>query len=187
MIDLKPACGRMIDLLAAVSDDQLTSPTPCANYTLGALIDHVDEAAVGFAVLGRKEGGEQPGPDAGADSATHHGAVGRETVAEHVRVLGEAWDDPAAWYGGTATAGFELSNEVWGRIALTEMVVHSWDIARSLDRPVHLPEETLRVCLDHVTTFLPNAPVPELWGPAVAVPPDAPLLDHIVAATGRTP
>jgi hypothetical protein len=25
--------------------------------------------------------------------------------------------------------GIELTNEVWGRIALTEMVVHGWDLA----------------------------------------------------------
>jgi uncharacterized protein (TIGR03086 family) len=104
-----------------------------------------------------------------------------------VRSLGEAWDDPAAWQGSSDAGGLVLSNELWGKIALTEMVVHGWDIARATGRPFDLPEQTLRACLDHVAVFVPNAPLPELWGTTVVVGEDAPLLDRIVAITGRTP
>lgn len=104
-----------------------------------------------------------------------------------MQALGEAWDDPEAWQGSTAAAGVELSNELWGTIALPEMVVHGWDIARSIGRPFDLPDDTLKACLDHVAEFVPRAPVPELWGPAVDVPADASPLDQIVAITGRTP
>ncbi|QWF83026.1 TIGR03086 family metal-binding protein [Amycolatopsis sp. CA-230715] len=179
MIDLKPACHRMAELLAGVTDDQLTGPTPCAEYTVADLVTHVDGVAQGFAALARKTGDEQ------AELAFGHGW--RAETAEHVRVLGEAWDDPAAWEGSTSAGDLEMSNALWGRISLTEMVVHGWDLARATGQPFGLPEETLRACFEHVVEFVPKAPVPELWGTPAETAAGAPLIDRIVAVTGRTP
>lgn len=184
MIDLRPACDRLIVLLQDVRDEQLAAPTPCTEYTVGGVVGHIDEAARGFTALARREAGEpadRPGPVAAPGSGW------RDGVAGDVRELGEAWRDPAAWQGSSTVAGVELSHELWGRIALTEVVVHGWDIARATDLPFELPVETLRACFDHVARFVPNAPFPALWGPAVRVPADAPLLERVVAVTGRTP
>ncbi|RSM67788.1 TIGR03086 family protein [Kibdelosporangium aridum] len=168
MIDLKPACDRMVELLARVTDDQLNLPTPCSEYSVADLIAHVDEATVGFTAMAGKS------PDG-------------QDVAQHVLALGKAWDEPSAWQGSTTAAGVELPNERWGKIALTEIVVHGWDLAKVLGQSFELPEETLRACYDHVAEFVPKAPLPELWGPRVDVAADAPLLDRIVAITGRDP
>lgn len=171
MIDIRPACDAMIAVLSHTAGEHLTRPTPCSEYTVADLVDHVRQVAKGFAAVA---GGHSPGDQ-------------RDDVAGDVRALGEAWADPAAWQGTTDTGGLELSNELWGRIALTEVVVHGWDLARAIGQPFEPPEPTLRACLSHVEEFVPNAPVPELWGPAVAVPAGAALLDRIVAATGRVP
>ncbi|MEU7576366.1 TIGR03086 family metal-binding protein [Streptomyces sp. NPDC041068] len=173
MIDLKPACRQMIYVLDGMGDEQLTCPTPCARYTVRDLIDHVDEAARGFTSLARRDlgGGDGGGTD----------------VAEAVKALGAAWADPSAWSGSTDAAGVELPNELWGRIALTEMVVHGWDLAQATGQFFDLPSRTLHACYAHVVDFVPQAPLPELWGTPVAVPADAPLLDRVVAATGRRP
>lgn len=168
MIDLMPACRQMSDLLSSVTDDQLDLPTPCAEFTARGLIEHVDEAAQGFTTLASAT----PGPGG---------------VRSHVLELAEAWSSPRAWEGDTAVAGVHLSNELWGNIALTEVVVHGWDLAQATGRPFDLPDDTLRACLAHVRVFVPSAPLPELWGAPVTVADDAPLLDQIVAVTGRAP
>jgi hypothetical protein len=51
---------------------------------------------------------------------------------------------------------------MWGKITLTELVVHGWDIATATGQPFDLPEHTLQACFQHVATFVPNAPVPGL-------------------------
>ncbi|WP_407924491.1 TIGR03086 family metal-binding protein [Actinomadura physcomitrii] len=124
----------------------------------------LDEVARGATGLAR---GRLPEP-----AGFGHGWQKR--VAEHVRALGEAWTDPAAWEGETETGGTKLSNELWGKIAFTEIVVHGWDLATATGRPFDLPDATLRACLDHVADFVPKAPFPDLWGPTVPVPDDAP-------------
>lgn len=181
MIDLTPACRRMTEVLAGIADDQLTGPTPCAEYTVKDLVEHVDQVSQGFVAIARKD------PDAADTDAGDLGAAWRDDVAGHVPALGEAWDDPAAWQGSASVPGLELSSEQWGKIAFTEMVVHGWDLAKATGQTYDLPEPTLRACLDHVTVFVPNAPIPELWGQTVTLPADAPLLDRVVAVTGRQP
>ncbi|TDC76192.1 TIGR03086 family protein [Actinomadura sp. 7K507] len=183
MIDMKPACRQMTDLLAAVSDDQLANPTPCTEYDLGDLIEHIDEVARGFTGIARNDGGEQATAVRRPDLADGP----RADVAKRVQVLGESWDDPDAWRGSTEGPGVELPNELWGKIALTELVVHGWDIAQSIGRDIDLPDDTLKACLDHVAEFVPNAPIPELWGDAVEAPPGAARLDRILAISGRNP
>ncbi|MDJ1131262.1 TIGR03086 family metal-binding protein [Streptomyces iconiensis] len=209
MIDLKPACRQMIGLLASVGDEQLTKPTPCSEYTVRDLIAHFEEAARGLAAIARGDSGEGEGGGGGTESTASAESVPapvtesvpaaesaatmgpgdqwRERVATSVRVLGDAWSEPGAWVGRTDGPGVELANELWGKIALTEMVVHGWDMARATDQPFALPHETLRACFDHVVEFVPKAPVEGLWGPTVEVPADAPLLDQLVGLTGRHP
>lgn len=186
MIDLNSACLQMSNVLAAVNDDQLALTSPCTECTVGDLVDHVDQVARLFAALACRDTEGMEGIVSRPD-AEHLRAGWRNIVTEHVRSLGEAWDDPAAWHGTGSMPGSELSNEMWGKIALTEVVVHGWDICTATSQPFDLPESTLRDCLDHVTAFVPNAPVPGLGGPPVDVDPDATLIERIVAITGRRP
>jgi uncharacterized protein (TIGR03086 family) len=181
MIDLTPACTRFAGLLGTVPADRFGDRTPCADYPVADLIEHVVGAAVLFA--------------SAAEHGTATGCEERVTdrpdwVAEAGRrlaALGAAWSGPSAW-GGTARLGdLELPNTVWGHIALTELVVHGWDLAVAVGLPFELPEPTLLACWEHVSEFIADAPLPELWGPPRTVPGNAPLLDRIVATTGRDP
>ncbi len=181
MIDLNPACEAMIAVLAGVADDRLNSPSPCTEYTVGDLIDHVDLVAQGTTTLAL---GSSAFPDRGY---SHLEPDWRDTVTQHVRALGKAWDDPAVWEGTGNVPGSDLSNSTWAKIALTELVVHGWDIATATGQAFDLQEHTLHACLEHVAVFVPNAPLPDVWGHPVDVPPDAALLDRILAITGRDP
>ena len=187
MIDLTPACDQMVDLLGRIAVDQLALPTPCSEYTVRDLIDHVDGVAVGSTATAR--GAELPAAGPGARSGPDAGVEGDwlKRVGKHVWAVGEAWLNPAAWRGGTVAAGVDLSNELWGKITLTELVVHGWDLAKATGLPFELAEPTLRACYEHVVEFVPNAPVSGLWAPPIQVPDDAPLIDRLVAVTGRTP
>ncbi|WP_424186423.1 TIGR03086 family metal-binding protein [Actinokineospora sp. G85] len=162
MFDLRPAADATATVIARVAPGQYAAATPCAGFSVADLLAHLDEVA------GLQE---RPPTDPAA-------------TADRVRALAARWSVPGAWAGA---GPFDLSNATWGRIVLTELVVHGWDLARATGQPIAFPDETVRLCLDHVTEFLPSAPVPELWGPPVPVAPDARLLDRVLAATGRDP
>ncbi len=182
MIDLKPACQHLSKLVAGIGEEQLDNSTPCPEYAVRDLIEHLDESARGFAAA------------AGADADTTPLVAGslphgwREMLGSRLKTLGEAWDDPAAWQGRTDFGGgLDFSNEEWGKIALTEVVVHGWDLSKATGLPFELPETTVQDCYDHVSGFLVEPQVPELWAAPVEVPADAPLMDRLVAIGGRRP
>lgn len=174
MIDLRPAGQALSVVVEGIADTDLGRRTPCDKYSVGALLQHVDEGARGFA--GLEEEPLVPGDDGW-----------RETLARRVDELGNVWADPRAWEGTSELAGLDLSNAEWGRIALTELVVHAWDLARATGQELELPDETVEACYAHVATFLEEPPVPELWGTPVEVPQGARLLDRVVGITGRSP
>ncbi|MEU4211049.1 TIGR03086 family metal-binding protein [Streptomyces sp. NPDC026206] len=190
--DLGPAAGRMARLLDEVPDDRLTAPTPCERYTLGDLIEHVGGLSLAFTAAAAKAApapGSAQGP---SGDAARLGADWRTRIPGQLTALAEAWRDPAAWEGMTEVGGVELPAGVTARVALNELIVHGWDIARAVGQSFTGDEEELRACMEFVSRFAPaepgRRPAPEgLFAPAVDVPADAPLLDRVVALTGRDP
>ena len=58
-LDLGPAAQRMAALIRTIGDDQLDAPTPCPDYSLGDLVDHVGGFAMAFAAAATKDTAER--------------------------------------------------------------------------------------------------------------------------------
>ncbi|MFA1540494.1 TIGR03086 family metal-binding protein [Actinomadura monticuli] len=189
MPDLEPAARRMAALLANVPDHRLDAPTPCADTSLGALIDHVNGLALAFTWAAAKdfpEGGSQP-PSADASSLAPDW---RARVPERLDALAAAWRSPDAWSGMTAAGGIDLPGEQAGHVAMNELIVHGWDVARATGQTYDAGEDEIESCLAFVGPTVEQSGgkgVPGLFGPAVDVPADAPALDRLIAMTGRDP
>jgi uncharacterized protein (TIGR03086 family) len=188
-LDLTPAAQRLADLVRTISDDQLAGPTPCPAYRLGDLLDHVGGLSVAFTGAARKARGETA-EQAGAGDAQRLGADWRTRIPEALDELATAWSDPAAWTGETRIAGFDTPAADAGVVALDELVIHGWDVARSLGRPYEADAASLTAVHDFVVQFAApeaRAAAAGLFGPVVEVPDDAPLLDRVLGLAGRDP
>ena len=188
-IDLGPATRLMADLVSGVDDDQLDGPTPCPDYTLGDLLDHVGGLAVAFTMAATKA--EIPGGSQGPSAdASRLGEGWRERITEDLERLAEAWRDPGAWAGMTQAGGIDLPGEVAGLVALDEVVIHGWDVARASGRAFAPDEQLLQTLHGFLEQFSGPGKEAErgaLFGPEVQVPAGAPLLDRVVGMAGRDP
>ena len=94
MIDLWPACQRMVDVLAGITDDQQAGATPCAEYTVVGLLGHVDTLSIRLAALARGEerqaGRLAPGADQPARARAGRSVAGAQRLAGHHRPGGDA-------------------------------------------------------------------------------------------------
>ncbi|WP_329521781.1 TIGR03086 family metal-binding protein [Spirillospora sp. NBC_01491] len=182
--DLTPTARRMADLLAAVDDGQLALPTPCPEFTLGDLIDHVGGLSAAFVRTARKQ---PKGPD-GAPSADEARLEDgwRDRITRQLAELADAWREPGSWEGMTRAGGFDLPAEVAGAVALNELLVHGWDVARASGQPFTADPEALGSSL-RLLEPKDGAGSEGLFGPIVQVPADAPDLDRVIGLSGRDP
>jgi uncharacterized protein (TIGR03086 family) len=179
----------MTALLAGVSDARLDARTPCPDYSLGDLVEHVGGLAVAFRSAAAKELGEFTS-QAPQPSAARLGADWRVEIPRRLDALAEAWRKPDAWSGMTQAGGVDLPGPVAGMVALNELTLHGWDIAVASGQEYAPSEEELAPVLE----FLTAASAPDqaaaregLFGPVVEVPADAPTLDRVLGLSGRSP
>jgi uncharacterized protein (TIGR03086 family) len=189
LVDLEPAARRLGDLVGGIPDELLDAPTPCPAYTLGDLVDHVGGAALAFTGAAAKDLGDATSQGPSGDAARLSDDW-RTRIPRDLAALADAWRDPDAWTGMTKAGGVELPGEVAGLVALDELVVHGWDVARAMGQSYDCDAPSLEAVHAFVSQF--SAPGQEearagLFGPVVDVPEDAPLVDRVIGLTGRDP
>ncbi|MFI6368885.1 TIGR03086 family metal-binding protein [Nocardia sp. NPDC050630] len=183
--DLEPAATALEAVVGATTDDQLTAPTPCTDTSVRDLLAHVIGLTEAFRQAATKEAvGRSVPPAVGPDSDLP--ADWRSRIPAQLKALVAAWREPSAWDGQTEAGGVTAPAAVMATIALDEIVVHTWDLARAIGRQPAVDPTHLTILLE----FLRDTP-PEgtagMFGPVVRVPDTAPLLDRIVGLTGRDP
>jgi uncharacterized protein (TIGR03086 family) len=189
MLDLEPAARQMANLLERVADGRLTAPTPCGDYTLGDLIDHVGGLSQAFTAAARKELGPESSQGPSGDAA-RLGRDWRTRIPGQLAALVEAWRNPTAWDGMTRAGGIDLPADVAGRVALNELIIHGWDVARATGQPFDCDTQSLEACwelLAERSAGDQEAGDDDPFGPVVEVPADAPLLDRLIGLSGRNP
>jgi uncharacterized protein (TIGR03086 family) len=187
LIDLRPAAHRLAAIVRGVRDDQLDAPTPCPEYTVADLLDHIGGLAKAFTWAATKESLAMPDISPSGDGA-NLGDDWRSRIPTDVEALGEAWTDPAAWTGTTKAGPVEMPGAVGGLVALDEIVVHGWDVALATGQPFHVEGPELDAIHQFAATF--SGPGTEeqragAFGPELAVADDAPLLERVLAMLGR--
>ena len=188
-VDLRPAAERLGALVAGVPDDALGNSTPCPDYQLGDLLDHLGGLAMAFTAAATKTFGDGA-PQGPSGDASRLEDGWRARIQADLEGLADAWRDPGAWEGMTQAGGVDLPGEVAGLVALDELVVHGWDVARASGQDFTCDEASLEAVHGFVSQF--SGPGQEaaregLFGPEVEVPEGAPLLDRVVGMTGRQP
>lgn len=186
MIDLTSACQSTAGVLAAVQDGQLDARTPCEKLTLRELVAHVGGLGVAFAAAARKDLDELTDTAPGAGGYQLDGDW-RTQYPASLSGLAEAWRSPDAWEGMTRIGGGDLPGEVTGLVALTEVVIHGWDVAVVTGQDYRVDDAVAEAVLAHVAAFAADGPVEGLFGPAVQTGSDATALERALALSGRDP
>ncbi|MFD6330258.1 TIGR03086 family metal-binding protein [Streptomyces niveus] len=188
--DLGPVCRSVAKLLDGVDDKHLAAPTPCPDYTVRELLGHLVGLTLAFRDAGKKELGATT-DTAPTDSLPQLDDDWRTVLPGQLDGLAAAWRSPDAWQGFTRAGGVDLPGEVAGIVALNELVVHGWDLARSTGQAYEVDRASLEATLSFLEPAAASAEAGEapegLFGPPVAVPADAPLLDRVIGLSGRRP
>ena len=137
------AATPTIAIVRSISDDQLDAPTPCAEFDVRDLIDHLLFWAPSLEGAARKE--LVPPRAASAGDSAASGANERVALVDHIDRVVKAWSEPGAWEGTTRMGSpTELPAPMIGGMVLGELVVHGWDLARATGEEPEWDDEVLR-------------------------------------------
>ena len=169
--------------MQAIAPDQWRNPTPCTEWDLRALVDHVvyetlwlPDLVAGktLAEVGDRYEGERLGDDPlGAWNAARSAAVDG--------ISGSSLDVPVHTSAGETTADDYLAE------MLFDASIHGWDVARAIGIDHLIPDDVAR----DLTAWL--APQVEEWiaagivAPPIEVGDDVDPPTRLIALTGRNP
>jgi uncharacterized protein (TIGR03086 family) len=190
VIDLESAAREVVRLLDGVTEDRLDDPTPCAGTPVAALLDHFMGLSLAFIWAARKTTPPEDGPGPGSASAEHLDPQWRTLLPRRLGELVEAWRDPIAWEGMTEAGSVTMPAEQMGVVALDELALHGWDLARATGQPFTCdPADTAAVLAFTSASARPEQAAGRegIFGPVVEVPADAPAFDRALGFAGRDP
>jgi uncharacterized protein (TIGR03086 family) len=182
--------GKVLDeanrVVAGITPDQLGNASPCTEWTVRDVLNHITTGATMFAVCVRDGaiGDEQMvalmTEDALGDD--YRGAF-RAASADAMAAFQEpgAVDRMVTLPFGTMPAGVAID------IAVFDVAIHTWDLAHASGQPMQLDPDTLATAYALAQAMMPDMRANGVVGDEVDVAPDAPLEDRLAALAGRTP
>jgi uncharacterized protein (TIGR03086 family) len=189
MRDLTPTTERVRAVAAGVREDQLDAPTPMPGTSVRELLNHL----LGLAVAFRDAAAKLDGPTTSIPPAKVTEPLPdawQELLDMRLVELAAAWVSADAWTGMTKAGGVDLPGEIGGLVALDEVLLHGWDLARATGQAYDVSDGEADAVLPIVT---PEESDPDgsgrgdLFGAVVAVPADAPPFDRVLGLAGRKP
>ncbi len=160
---------QLVTLVGQVDDASAGAPTPCRDWTVDDLVDHVVEGTRNFARGVR-------GEDVDWSAATPH------VEGDRAAAMRAAADDLlAAW-----AAADESSEGPPPQWQCSELAVHTWDLATALGRPTaDLDPTVAEQGLAFMSQGLTDDNRGEAFGPEQPAPDDADAYERVAAFAGR--
>jgi uncharacterized protein (TIGR03086 family) len=187
MKDFKLVTAQVADLLDGVDDASLAGPTPCGHYTQAQLINHLLGLCLAFTAAARGESGPHNDAPPG-EPPTALEPEWRGELRDRLRALADAWSEESAWEGDALAGGVTLPASIMGLVALNEVAVHGWDLARATGQDYALDSATVATLTAFTGPDAEDEAAREgIYGPVVKIPAEAPPQDHLIALTGRDP
>ena len=203
--DPRPLFTAAVDIaapvIAGVRKDQLDLCSPCVDFNVKELLDHLVFVLHRVAALGRGE------------EAFAAGSLG-DAVVEHADWAGDwraraadveaAWSDDALLERTVVLPWATMTGAETLGTYVAEITTHTWDLATATGQHPAWDDVVCRLALDTMHRELPMVDRTPMWeafrttmpanfqfdapfANAVAVGTDAPLIDQLVAWTGRQP
>ena len=160
----------------SVSPDQWDSQTPCEKWNARELVGHVVEGHRG--VIAGVTGGASTPFGADEDPA--------QAWADALQKMGAITADPGAMAKEVdGPTGMMSADEVIGRFVTMDLLVHTWDLARTVGADERLDEDSVRRAYEALKPMDAVIRQPNVFGPKLEPPPGADLQTEFLYFLGR--
>ncbi|WP_228990682.1 TIGR03086 family metal-binding protein [Streptomyces sp. DH8] len=176
---LEIAADRALPVVRGIDDARLGDPTPCAEYDVRALVNHLFLVVVNFQALAAREE-----VDFSQEPEFVTGGW-RDRFGEETARLVEAWSVPGVEEGTTGAMG--LPARTVGLMVLGDLTVHAWDLARATGGDFVPEPGVLDAVGPGLAAMAPQAREMKMFGEPFPVGEDATPFERLLSVTGRDP
>jgi uncharacterized protein (TIGR03086 family) len=173
LLDLYDRASSWATEKVAGATEMLDNKTPCDDWDVRTLLDHILETQRYFLSSARGEDASPPGPTPPAtltdDPVADFGAVQRDMLAA---------------YGERGT--IERTGPALG-VAFSDLLVHGWDVARATGQDETMPDGLAAAAYESVHGKFTDEQRKGMFKPEVPIGDDASPQDRLLAYTGRDP
>jgi uncharacterized protein (TIGR03086 family) len=158
----------------------MAKPTPCAEFDVKTLLNHLLGNLGLLATAARGEKGELPeGDQFDDDPGAVYGELREELLVALAAdgVFEREWQMP---FGN-------LPGSLMANVAFMEHLTHGWDVATATGQDATIPSDLVEACMGAAIAVGDTLRTPGVCGPAVEVSDHASAQDKLIAFMGRTP
>lgn len=180
---LERAINYTLGSLHMISSAALSHPTPCSDWDLRTLLEHLDDS---FAALQEAVEVGQVDlvvPMAAKARNSDPVAVVRERATRLLGIWARADGGPAT----VSIGGSPLTTSIVGGTGAVEVAVHGWDVARACGRNHPIPASLAEEMLDFSPLLVTDADRPIRFAAPIPLSYPASPSDRLVAFLGRQP
>lgn len=160
------------NVLRGITEDDIDKQTPCSEFRVGQLVDHLIGSLVGVGTM------------AGATVAPEQSGGVEARVATVAQQVLEAWYRRGL--EGTVKFGErEMPAALAANILSVEFLVHAWDFAVATGQKVVVSDEVAAYVLELARQVIPEPRAGGDFAEAIDVAPDAHVLERLIAYSGR--
>lgn len=180
LTDLDRALAATDAVVAGIRPVQWSSPTPCKEWDVRAVLNHLVRGNLLFAAIVQG----QPPPDRDADHLGDDPLTAFRRASEGLRaafaapgVLESVYTAPFGTGPGSALA----------HVRVVEILAHGWDLARATAQPAVFPDDVAERALagaKRALTSRPQSPGAP-FAAQVPVADDGPAMDRLAGFLGR--
>ncbi len=176
---LEGAAARAVPVVRGVDDDRLADSTPCSEYDVRALLNHLFLVIENFRALAVKGSTDFSRTD---DVVT---GDWRGRFDEAAALLVTAWAQPGAEEGTPGKMG--IPARTVGLMVLGDLTVHAWDLARATGQDFEPDAAVVAELGPGLEAMAPQAREMKVFGEPFPVRPGATAFERVLAVTGRDP
>lgn len=186
MTDLNDTHRRALDatgvIVARIGNDQWDASTPCDEWDVRTLANHVvsgnfwaAELAAGKTIeeVGAALDGDMLGDDAGA------------SYRRSAEAAAAAFEAPGALDAPCAVSYGPVPGSVYAGHRVIDVLIHGWDLATATGQDTTLDPELVTACIEIVTPQLDMLEASGAFAPRPDIPADADPQTRLLAWLGR--
>lgn len=179
---LDKSITQAVDVVRGVTGDQLGASTPCADWNVRTLTNHLLQVAQALHLAGK---GESVPDDVWGRDLMDQGWADR--FVDSGRAAVAAWAQPGAWEGMVTMGEAQMPAPMIATMFASDLVIHAWDLARATGQDYHVDADVAEATYRFITDMGEQGRQMGIYAAPTTVADAAPAFERALALSGRNP